>query len=285
MTHLTPELLDALLDGSLEPNIAGELRRHLEQPCDACQQVLVEHNVDIDGLLRLCEAQDALADDDALDGAAPLSVLERDAIWRSVEGDMPVRDPAGRPVSSRPWWRLPAGAAVVVVAMAAAVLLFVQPPPDPTQGLKGAGDADTLPAAPTVELRVVTGREVDGKVELDRRVHDGERLARDLFLLFEIESDRLSARYLFVVDGAGKAVQLSPAPGRVPELEPPGSGRIGHDGSWVVLDLADMQGPLTLVGAASALAADPGGEVVAPFQAGQGCSWVAYDSIVVELAP
>ena len=282
MTHLTPDLLDALLDGSLEPGLAGQLRRHLEQPCDACLQVLREHSIDVDGLLRLCEAQDALADGDPLDGAAPLSLLERDALWHSVEGDLPVRD--RRPVA-RPRWRVPAGGAVVLLAMAAAMLLFFRTPHDPYQGVKGPGDPEALPAAPSVELRVVTGREVEGKVELDRRVLDGERLARDLFLLFELEADRTAARYLFVVDGRGQATQLSPAPGRVPQLTAAGSERVGQDGNWVVLDLADMQGPLTLVGAAASIVADPASEVVVPFQMGEGRGFVAYDSISVEIVP
>ncbi len=283
MTHLTPALLDSLLDGSLEPALAGELLRHLEQPCDACQQVLKEHSIDIDGLLRLVEAQEAMLDDEPLDGAAPLSVLEKNALWQSVEGDLPVE---GRRPVARPRWRLPAGGAAVLVAMAAAFLFFFhQPPMDPTQGVKGPGDVDVLPAAPEVELRVVTGREVDGRVELDRRVRDGERLPKDLFLLFELEVDRSAARYLFVVDGEGRTTQLSPAPGGVPELSAAGSERVGQGGNWVVLDLADMQGPLTLVGAAASIAADPASEVVVPFRMGEARSFVAYDSLMVELAP
>jgi hypothetical protein len=274
MSHLDPRTIDAILDGSLPTSQARELMVHLAQPCAACEQALAEHNIDLEGMLRLCEATEGMADS----VAAPLSELERAALWRSVAEDMPVPGAAPAP---RPRWRMPAGVAVVL-ALAAALLLFFRPPP-PDEGIKGPDAA--VPSPPALELRVVTGREVAGAVELDRRVGDGETLARDLFLLFELEADRVAARYLFVVDGQGDVTQLAPAPGAVPTLEPAGSHRVGGLDGWVVLDLADMDGPLTIVAAAAALPVDASREVMGPWQADEPRGWVAYRTLELELAP
>jgi len=276
MIHLDTTLIDAILDGSLEPADAGQVREHLAQPCEICEQALDAYGLDLEVLLRLCEADDALA----VAPARPLSELERAALWQSVQGDIPDRQAA--PVR-RPRWRVPAAGAVVI-AMAAALLVFFRPP-DPYDGIKGPGDGEVMLAPPALELRVVTGRDVAGSVELGRRVTDGEVLAKDLFLLFELQADRLAARYLFVVDGAGVVTSLSPASDAVPELQPAGNQRVGSDGSWVVLDLADMPGPLTIVAAAAALPVDAVTEVVRPWQADDRRPWVAYDSLRIEVAP
>jgi hypothetical protein len=277
MIHLDPGTIDAILDGSLDPAQARALREHLAQPCERCEAALTEHSLDLEGLLRLVEAHEAM------DGPVeqPLSPLERAALWQSIESDMPATGAAPR---RRPAWRLPAGAAVAVLAMAAALLIFLRPP-QPYDGIKGPGDGDTSPAPPSLELRVVLGREVDGTVELERRVQQGEVLARDAFLLFELEADRLAARYLFVVDAEGAVTQLAPAPGAVPALQPAGSQRVGAEGGWVVLDLADMQGLITVVAAASSLPVDTTSEVVRPWQAQQPRDWVAYDILKLEVAP
>ena len=277
MIHLDPRVIDALLDGSLEPAEARALREHLAEPCEICQQALMEHNIDLDGLLRLVEADEAM--DEPVE--VPLSPFERAALWQSVEGDVPARREAPR---VRPRWHRPAGAAVVVMAMAAALLIFLRPP-QPYDGIKGPGDGDASPAPPSLELRVVQGREVDGSVELERRVQQGETLAKDAFLLFELEADRLAARYLFVVDGAGVVTQLAPTSGAVPALQPAGSQRVGGEDGWVVLDLADMQGPITVVAAAASLPVDATSEVVRPWQAGEPRSWVAYDSLKLGVGP
>lgn len=276
MIHLDPTVIDAILDGSLEPGVASRLRAHLEEPCELCEAALGEHSVDLEGLLRLCEAAESSGEL----VAQPLSELERAALWQSVEADTPVRQSA--PVR-RPYWRL-STAGAVVIAMAAALLLFFRPP-QPYDGVKGPCDGEVVPAAPALELRVVIGRDVDGTVELERRVSAGEALARDAFLLFELEADRLAARYLFVVDGAGVVTQLAPTSGAVPALQPAGSQRVGGEDGWVVLDLADMQGPITVVAAAASLPVDATSEVVRPWQAGEPRSWVAYDSLKLGVGP
>ncbi len=276
MTHLDATVIDAILDGTIEPSAAAELRVHLAEPCEACQQALMEHSIELEGLLRLVEAADAVGEPVAVS----LSSLERAALWQSIEGDVPDRRAA--PVR-RSRWRVPAAGAVVI-AMAAALVLFFRIP-EPYDGVKGPGETETVPAPPALELRVVTGQQTDGSVQLGRRVGDGEVLAKDLFLLFELEADRLAARYLFVVDADGAVTQLAPAPDAVPALQPAGSARVGTADGWVVLDLADMRGPVTIVAAAAALPVDTSGEVVHPWQAGEPKDFVAYDSLTLEVAP
>lgn len=271
MTHLDPALIDAILDGTLDPAQAAPLRAHLSQdPCERCAAALEEHGISLEALLRLVEAAEG-------DETAPLSQLERAALWQSVEADLPVRERA--PVR-RAAWRMPAVAGAVI-ALAAALALFFRAP-DLPDGVKGD---PTSPAPPAVELRVVLGRQQGERVELDRRVGEGEQLERDRFLLFELEADRLAARYLFVVDAAGQATQLAPAPGALPTLQPAGSARVGSAGSWVVLDLVDMQGPLTIVAAAAVLPVDTPSEIIRPWQAGEPRAFVAYDTLTVGIAP
>jgi hypothetical protein len=275
--HLDANVIDALLDGSLEPGRASALREHLAQPCEACQRALEDHGLELDTLLRLVEAEQAL--DESVE--QPLTGLERAALWRSVEDDLP-RPREAQP--SRRGWRLPT-LATAALALAAALVLFLRLPA-PDQAYDGVkGPEVEAPAAPALELRVVTGREQAGKVELGRRVAAGEILGRDELLLFDLETDRASARYLFVVDGEGVITPLAPAPGETPALTPAGSARVASQGGWVVLDLVDMRGPLTIVGAASSLAVDPVREVQQPWRDDERRGFVAYDSLVVELAP
>ncbi len=277
MKHLDPRTIDAILEGSLEPERARILREHLATPCEICEAALEEHGVGLEALLRLVEADEAL--DQPVE--APLSALERAALWQSVEADLPDRSAAP---FVRPRWHRPAGYVVAVLAMAAALLVFLRPP-QPIDGIKGPGAGETAPAPPSLELRVVAGRVEDGAVRLDQRVVAGERLGRHQLLLFELEADRTAARYLFVVDGAGVTTQLSPAPGQVPVLQPAGSQRVGGDEAWVVLDLVDMRGPLTILAAAAALPVDATSEILRPWQAQEPRAWVAYDSLQLELEP
>jgi hypothetical protein len=276
MSHLDAATIDAVLDGTLEPGQARLLHEHLASPCEACQQALLEHGLDLDTLLRLVEAAEGLQEPVEV----PLTGLERAALWQSVEADLPT--PAAAP-RRRAGWRLPAAGAVVI-ALAAALVLFFRAP-DPSDGIKGAREGDQLPASPELELRVVSGREVDGRVVLGARLASGTSMARDGLLLFETEVDRVAARYLFVVDGAGVVTQLSPAPGLVPSLQPAGSERVGGEGSWVVLDLADMQGPLQIVAASTVLPLDFEREILRPWRVGSTHPWVSYDSLLLEIGP
>ncbi len=275
MTHLDPTTIDAILDGSLDPAQASRLREHLEQPCEVCERALDDSGFELDDLLRFVEASDIL--DPSL--AEPLSAVERDALWQDVRAELPDATPAAR--VRRPRWRAPAGI-VVAFAMAAALLLFFRQP-DPYDGIKGDGEA--VPAPPELELRVVVGQQEGSRVDLGRRVGAGEQVASSELLLFEIEVDRPAARYLFVVDGAGEVVHMAPAPGAVPELQAAGSAPVGVGGSWVVLDLVDVPSPITIVAAASTLPVDAVSEVAGPWRSGEHRSWVAYDSLVVEIAP
>ncbi len=273
MKHLTPDTLEALLDGSLAAGPAAELRRHLEQDCPRCEALLEESGPELDTLLRLLEAQQG--SDPEADG---LSEEERAHSWASIEAGLGAET---RRPATRPWWRLPSGAAVALAALAAVLLFFLRPPPSGYLGVKGDG----VPGAAAVTLRVVAGSQDGEGFQLRGRVRDGEQLGRELSLLFELETDRQAARYLFVLDGAGQVTQLAPAPGTVAEVETAGSRRVGSESGWAVLDLDDMRGPLTLVGAASTLPMDPLIDMLRPWQAGAPVEGASFDTLTVELEP
>jgi hypothetical protein len=270
MIHLDPERIAALLDGSLDPTEAGALAAHLAKDCSTCAEAIEASGVSLDTLLRLAEAAEA--------GAVAPEAKEQADLWRDIAARLP--GPAAVP--HRAPWRRPLGAAVALLAVAAAVLLFVLPPSGPGR-VKGVHDG--VPSPPEVGLRVVAGHAGAEGFALDHRVAAGEVLPRDATLLFEVETDRLAARYLFVVDGEGRATLLSPPPGAVPEVEPAGSRRVSQGEDWVALGLHDMRGPLTLVAAASVLPLDPRAEIIGPWQAQAPRALVDYATLRVEIAP
>ena len=259
MTHLDRERIEALLDGSLDPRSARALADHLRAPCPDCERAAEEHGASLDLLSRLCEAAEA--------APQALSDGEREAIWGGVAPAQPTR------------WRRPATAATALFALAAALLLFLRPPAP--GGLEKGGEV----VAPAVELRVVAGRVEDGRFAAERRLADGARVGGDATLIFELETDRLAARYLFALDGSGRALQLLPRPGAVPAVEPAGGRQVWQGGDWVVLALDDLQGPLTLVSAASILPLDPQLEVLRPWQAEEPRERVGYATMTLELGP
>ncbi|MFH1469631.1 MAG: hypothetical protein ABIO70_34920 [Pseudomonadota bacterium] len=270
MIHLDAERIAALLDGSLDPAEARALAGHLAEDCPTCGAAVEAGGLTLDTLLRLAEAAEA----------TPVALEDEDRadLWRDIAAGLP--EPAAVP--RRTPWRRPLGAAVALLAVAAATLLFVLPNHGPGR-IKGVHDGD--PSPPEVSLRVVAGRAgADGFV-LDHRVAAGEVLPRATTLLFELETDRIAARYLFVLDGEGRVTQLAPPPGAVPTVEPAGSRRVGQGEDWVALGLDDMQGPLVLVAAASVVPLDPGAEIIGPWQAREPRALVDYATLSVGLAP
>jgi hypothetical protein len=68
-------------------------------------------------------------------------------------------------------------------------------------------------------------------------------------------------------------------------VEAAGSRRVGQGEDWVALSLDDVQGPLTLVAAASVVPLDPGAEIIGPWQAQAPHALVDYDTLRLEIAP
>ena len=261
MSHLTSAKLAALLEGSLPVEEIRALAAHLEQPCPRCEALLEAEGPELETLCALLEAESAW------EGEERLPAPHRERLAQEI---LP---------TPRRSWRIPGGLGAVV-ALAAALLIFLRPGPPEPGGLKGA---ELSP--PGVELRVVAAQEQGDSLELLGLLSDGDQAQRQWTLLFEIHSDRAAARSLFVVDGASRLTLLYPPAGALPELEAGGRRAVSVGSSRVALDLGDMEGPLTLVAAASALALDPVDGVLRPWQAGAPLEGVGYDSLRLELAP
>ena len=190
--------------------------------------------LELDALARLVEAE----------RAAPLAPPPDDAeaVWEAVRPRPPRR-----------------GLLAFAVALAAAVLVWVWPAGEPAwDGVKGEE------APPAVTLEVVAGHFDEGRFALDRRVRDGDTVAADATLIFELDVDAEAARHLVVVDGVGDVTVLVSGAA----TEPAGPRRLARDGDWVAFALHDAVGPLTLLAAATREPADITAAVLEPWQRG-----------------
>jgi hypothetical protein len=104
---LDPETLERALIGSLDPQKAGELARHLEGECPGCQAALDAAGLGEEDLMLCLEASTVTTD----------LAESTERVWENVRTRLPATSTAG---SS--WWRLPR---VLSFAAAAAVLLLV----------------------------------------------------------------------------------------------------------------------------------------------------------------
>lgn len=284
--HLDPARLDALLEGLLPPEETRRLRAHLAVDCPTCAAALGD-GPDLDLLARLLDAEAAPPSPPPADlwdriaeeapWAHPLAVVRRAPLAPSPLAPSPVvtspvatspvaRSPIVR--AARRWW--PA------LALAAAALLavpFIPSGDPPLDGVKGPE------IAPEVHLRAVVAASDGGALSPTGRVADGDHLDPRATLLFELETLRPSARYLFVVDAAGVTTWLSPTDGRAPAVEPAGRRRLGSAGAWVALDLSDLTAPITLVAAASPAPLDPRTGVLGPWLRNERPEGVAFDTI------
>ncbi len=246
MIHLTPDRLDALLEGTLPAEEAAALREHLEAECPTCAEVIAD-GPDLVTLGRLLAG--------AWAGSAEHPAKED--LWRALSPSLPRR-------VARPWWRRWSWPVLGAALAAALALVVLRPPPQGPGGVKGQLD---LP--PAVVLRVAAGQPGPEGLAPSRRLGDGDVADAADTLLFDLEVDRPAARYLFVVDGEGVSWLLAPAPGTPARVEPAGRRAVKHQQGWVALDLGDMVGPLELVAAASEVVLEPRAEVVEPFVDGR----------------
>jgi hypothetical protein len=224
VTHLTPERLRSLLEGTLDDPQRGRLLAHLNQGCEACSRVL-EHETDVDLLERLLLAEQA--------PAMALEPWERQAMFDGLEPAHSQAPPRGRRT-------LP-----LLFALAAALLLVVAvfgTREASWDGVKG----DPLFSAAVLELRVVHGHMDGDRFELDGRVEQGQQLASNAALLFELESDRAGARYLFAAGADDQITWLAPVGS--PALSPAGSSKVMDGEDWTALEVSDLVPPIRLVG-------------------------------------
>ena len=149
----------------------------------------------------------------------------------------------------------------------------------PAERVKATGEA----AAPVVELRVVAGHMEGRGFELARRLREGDAVPRDGTLIFEIAADRPAARYLFAVDGRGRATLLAPTGAAT--VEPAGARQLVEGGAWVALAVDDAVGPLRLVAAAGPPVDDPVSAILEPWRAGRLPPGFGVTSLTVEIAP
>jgi hypothetical protein len=94
MSHLNAQTLTAILEGGgyLPPEDLREIRQHLESGCDACEALLAREGPDLDTLLRIVSAQEALARLDATGGAPSDEALPpegKELMWDGIAEELP----------------------------------------------------------------------------------------------------------------------------------------------------------------------------------------------------
>ncbi len=159
--HLNPERWQALLEGTLTPELVEPLKAHLAEDCEICEVAMAEAALQ--------------GDADRLDGEADEAILG----VREAKGPAwPVDEVAGhrwmRPLSRRPRPMALAGAAVAMAASALLVLSIGQPDPTlETSHLKG-GPLVTA-ALPQLALALVQTdgslRPLEAETSLPRNGH------------------------------------------------------------------------------------------------------------------
>ncbi len=224
--HVDAQRLRAVLEGSATDAERGAVLRHLAGGCETCEATLAS-TYDDDVLSRLLVAQ----------AAAPVAAPPmRPATWVAT----------APPASARPGGWNARRRLLAAGLLAAAGMVFSLLPVSP--GRREKGDTGT----PVVALQVVLAERRDGVLVADRILAEGESLSASQSLLFEVDVDRAARRSLFVVEADGDRVLLYPPGGSVAGgLEPAGPRRAGIGRQWVVLDLADQRGDISIVAGAS----------------------------------
>ncbi|MBT3218132.1 MAG: hypothetical protein HN348_03500 [Proteobacteria bacterium] len=266
--HWSPEHMDALFEGTLGAETLTELVKHLAEPCEQCEQTLLDEGLDLETLARLIAAESAPEEH--------ISPVERQAIWREVA-------PEARP--RRHWWT----AGAVVALAAAAIFLFfpgiISPPngtnPENTYNVKGIDTEEPI----AVELRIIAGEFTDEGFKSNRRIESGQSALSTETLLFELDAKKEGTRYLFAIDAAGELSLLAPPGGTLPDIEPAGRRQVSFDGQLVAFDLVDVASPLTLVSCASPIALDLQKEVIEPWQQHGKAGGISFVTMTIEVKP
>ncbi len=189
MTHVDERSYAQLLDGSLDPVEARAIRRHLLEPCAACEAVI--GNAPVDGLDARVDA--------ALAAFAPVRAHEagNDVEWqRIVRKTRAAKAPRGHV-------RQALAIAAVLTAVAGASIAFhsVRDAGATWDGVKAAA-----PARPWARLRFAVVRAGDGGSRIAKGV-TGERVAARDRLQFQVDLGR-AAEVALVRVGEGESPEL-----------------------------------------------------------------------------
>ncbi len=261
MKHLDERVIEDILDGRLSRAEQDAWRAHLAAGCAECERACVD-GPDLDVLARLLHAELAapVAPDPATRARVAAAVL-------------PVV-PANRA------WAAWTGLALVAAAALAVVLVDLpESPTTPGPDLIEKGDL----VAPSLELEVLAGHAEGGKIVVDGRVGADGPVSRGQLLLFQVSTDAPAARVLWVVEGDGAPVFLTPEGGGVAPVEPKGTRRATTTAGEVAYDLSDVTSATVQVwAAASKVPLDSKDALVA---ADRGLPGVSVTSFTIAMKP
>jgi hypothetical protein len=231
-THLTEERYRGLVEGTLTPEEASALARHLDAPCQACEEFLAGRP-DADAL-------DGQVDR-ALAAAAPVPAAGRgtDLEFRRIQRAMTVRAVPGHP---RGRWVSPTYRASLAAAAIVAVLggLWAMEVLDRTRHPDWTGAKGMSSAAVPVQLRFLVDR---GEV-IDKGL-SGQEVSRDDRLRFELTLAHDADVALVRVGTAGQPEVF------YRDTLKAGSTLVSVEGKPAAYPLAGLEGPQRFVAVAS----------------------------------
>jgi hypothetical protein len=187
VTHLTDRSYDLLLQGSLPPEEARALARHLEEACTVCEEFLASRPT--------ADAADGLVEG-ALGALVPAGGRGHDLEFARIERAL--REGPPRPRASRRIGSAALAAAVLAAGLAGLLVPRAGPERPAWDGTKGAAQA-SLPVR--LRFAVVTAA-AGGPPALEKGV-PGQVVAPEASLQFEIESGRAAHAALVRVPESG----------------------------------------------------------------------------------
>lgn len=271
-THLTEDLYRRLLDGTLPTEEARALGRHLDAPCQACEDFLAARPPDaLDG-----QVDRALAAASVSAGGAGGNDLEFRRIQRGLAVRAVPERRSGRWVA--PTYRLSLAAAAVVAVLGG---LWAMEVVDRTRHPDWTGEKGMPAPAVPVTLRFL----VDRGDALDKGL-SGQEVPADARLRFELTVPR-DAEVALVRVGAGGRPEVF-----FREMLRAGSTIVSVDGKPAAYPLAGLAGPQRFVAVASpgwlddARAAEAAAALASPARAAAehpGLDGVAVDAVEVNV--
>lgn len=217
-TISTPERIEALLVGTLDPTSAQLLRDHYASPCEACLEQL--ESIDGERILRAL--------------AGPAAALEAREAERMFEAAL-ASTRSGLVIAIEPRRARPAAFALrfAPVALAAGLVLFlVRDRSPPSEGLKGPSVA----SIPSVELMGFRGQVIDGVPTVRERLEDGNVISSSDHVLFRYKLEHPALTYWVIEHGRTREVIFEPPEDAQPT--PAGEHELAAGGKALALDPA-----------------------------------------------